>query len=113
MPCYSRIQTKLIDLVTIQKAAKDIGANIIAQSPNNIVIEKGDTRVALERSHEGENYSLMTSRSSWGFDNDNLLDELTKSYAKTTLKTWAQKNGYQFSAGKKSGEYVMTQYTGK
>lgn len=111
MPCYSRIQTKLIDLVTIQKAVKEIGAKIIAQSPNNIVIEKGDKRIALERSREGENYNLMTSRSSW--DYDEMLGELTKSYAKTTLKTWAQKNGYQFSAGKKSGEYVMTQYTGK
>ena len=111
MPCYSRIQTKLIDLVTIQKAVKEIGAKIIAQSPNNIVVEKGDKRIVLERSREGENYTLMTSSSSC--DYDGLLDELTKSYAKTTLKTWAQKNGYQFSAGKKPGEYVMTQYTGK
>lgn len=111
MPCYSRIQTKLIDLVTIQKAVKDIGAKIIAQSPNNIVIEKDGKQISLDRSREGENYTLSTSRSSW--DYDGLLDELTKSYAKTTLKTWAQKNGYQFSAGKKPGEFVMTQYTGK
>jgi hypothetical protein len=110
MPCYSIIQTKLITFTIIQQAVKEIGAKIIAQSPNNIVIEKGDKRIALERSREGENYRLMTSRSS--IDYEELLDSLTVSYAKNTLKAWAKKSGYTFSAGSKPGEYVMTQYQG-
>jgi len=108
MPCYSTIRTKLIDLVTIQKAVKEIGAKIIAQSPNNIVIEKGDKHISLERSREGENYTLMTSRSSW--DYDELLESLTMSYAKTTVKEFGKKYGYTFSAGKNQGEYELVQY---
>jgi hypothetical protein len=104
------VQTKLINLVIIQQAIKEIGAKVTALSPNNIVIEKGDKRLALERSREGENYRLMTSRSSW--DYEELLDSLTVSYAKNTLKAWAKKSGYTFSAGSKTGEYIMTQYTG-
>lgn len=111
MPCYSNIQTKLIDRLMIEKAVKEIGAKIIAQSPNNLVIEKNDKRISLDRAREGENYRLMTSRSSW--DYSTLLEELTISYAKTTMKQWAQKNGYTFSAGAKPGEYTMTQYVGK
>lgn len=111
MPCFSVIQTKLIDLPTIQKAAKDIGAKIIAQSPNNIVLEKGDLLIALDRPREGENYRLMPARSSWNYEA--LLDELTVSYAKTTMKQWAQKNGYTFSVGKNPGEYELVQYIGK
>lgn len=111
MPCYSTIKTKLIDLVMIQKAIKEIGAKILAQSPNTIVIEKDGKHISLDRAREGENYRLMTSRSSW--DYEELLATLTISYAKNTVKAWAQKNGYTFSVGKNPGEYVMTQYTGK
>ena len=111
MPCYSIIQTKLIDLPTIQKAVKEIGAKITAMSPNNIVIEKDGVHISLDRAREGGNYYLMPGRSSVGYDN--MLESLTVSYAKVTLKTWAQKSGYTFSAGKNPGEYVMTQYVGK
>lgn len=111
MPCFSVIQTKLVNLPTIQKAVSDIGAKIIAQSPNTIVIEKNGKHISLDRAREGKNYRLMTNRSSW--DYETLLDELTVSYAKTTMKQWAQKNGYTFSAGAKTGEYVMTQYVGQ
>lgn len=110
MPCYSIIQTKLINLPTIQQAVKEIGAKVTALSPNNIVIEKGENRIALERSREGENYRLMTSRSL--LDYEELLNSVTVSYAKNTVKAWAKKNGYTFSAGTKPGEYVMTQYAG-
>lgn len=110
MPCYSVIQTKLIDRLMIEKAVKEIGAKIIAQSPNNLVIEKDGKQISLDRAHEGENYRLMTNRSSSGYEE--ILNSLTVSYAKTTLKTWAQKTGYTFSAGTKPGEYIMTQYKG-
>ena len=110
MPCYSVVQTKLINLPIIQQAVKEIGAKVTALSPNNIVIEKGDKRLALERSREGETYRLMTNRSSW--DYEELLESLTVSYAKNTLKAWAKKSGYTFSAGSKPGDYVMTQYSG-
>ena len=111
MPCYSNITTKLIELKTILKAIESIGAKIIAQSPNSIMIEKNGDHILLERYREGDNYRLISGRSSW--DYDSMLEELTVSYAKITLKTWAQKSGYTFSAGKTAGEYVMTQYTGK
>ncbi len=110
MPCYSIIQTKLIDLVMIQKAVNEIGAKVTSLTPNNIVIEKGGKRIALERPRENENYSLIFRRSS--SDYNELLDSLTVSYAKNTLKAWAKKSGYTFSAGSKPGEYVMTQYSG-
>ncbi|MBK8467722.1 MAG: hypothetical protein IPL32_18060 [Chloracidobacterium sp.] len=111
MPCFSTIPTKLIDLVTIQKAVKATGAKITAQSPNTLVIEKDGQHITLERTREGENWRLMTNRSSWNYDS--MLGELTMSYAKTTMKAWADKNGYTFSAGSKPGEYTMTQYVGK
>lgn len=110
MPCYSTIETKLLDLVMIQKAIKEIGARILAQSPNNIVIEKDGEHISLMRSREGENFILMTNRSS--DDYEKLLDSLTVSYAKNTLKAWATKSGYSFSAGSKPGEYVMNKYNG-
>lgn len=108
MPCYSVVRTKLIDLIMIQKAVKEIGAKIIAQSPNNIVIEKNGKQISLDRSREGENYVLSTSSSSW--DYDELLESLTMSYAKITVKEFGKKYGYTFSAGKNQGEYELVQY---
>ena len=108
MPCYSVIQTKLITLTIIQQAVKEIGAKVTSLSPNNIFIEKGDKRLALERSREGETYRLMTSSSSW--DYEELLDSLTMSYAKNTVKAFGKKYGYTFSAGKNPGEYELVEY---
>ncbi|MBI5954386.1 MAG: hypothetical protein HY865_22240 [Chloroflexi bacterium] len=110
MPCFSTIPTKLLDVEMIKKAVAEIGAKITSLSPNNIVVEKGKERISLERSRSDDNYSVALSRSSYNCQD--LLETLTISYAKNTVKAWAKKNGYTFSAGSKPGEYVMTQYTG-
>lgn len=112
MPCFSRIETVLIDLSTIEKAAKETGVTVERISDNRLRLKKGDERVYLERSREGEKWFVEQYSGTDYFDTA-IINPLSIAYAKSTIKTWAQKNNYQFSAGKSQGDYVLTQYVGK
>ena len=112
MPCYSRIATVLIDLANIEKAAKATGVSVERLSDNRLKLRKGDERVYISREKAGEKW-YVDQFSGTDFFDTAIIEPMSVAYAKATIKDWAQKNNYQFSAGKGRDEYVLTQYTSK
>lgn len=111
MPCYSKIETVLIDLKAIEQAAKETGITV-ERIGNRIRLSKGLEHLSLERTQENDRFHVVPYSGSDNWPTE-ITDPLSSAYAKTMIKTWAQKNNYQFSAGKGQGEYVLTQYTTK
>lgn len=106
MPCYSKIKTVLINLETIRTAAAQVGVAITEIDADTYRLSKNGEQIVIWRAGSGQNFYA----NDFSDDFRVVLTPLIKAYAKTEIKTWAQKNGYQFSSGKKPGEYIMTQY---
>ena len=113
MPCYSSIQTDLIDIATIEKVAPGLGITVTRRNSNRYILGKTDARgrteVEIRREKEGEKFSTVPG-TQYGNIEDDLITPLTQAYAKDKIKTFAAKRGYTVSAGNKPGEYVLTSY---
>ncbi len=102
MPCYSKIQTKLLDVASIEAAASQLGITVKKINVNNIVLTKGYETVTLSRLTEKEQFSAQGDTS--------LLDELIPVYARKQLVKFAKSRGYTVSQGNTSSEFVLTKY---
>lgn len=109
MPCYSKIQTVLIDLKTIEAAAAKLGITISKRTANRFTLKKDGEHIDIERASEGEKFSTMTYSGSGNWP-DEIITPLTLEYARARVKDFAQKKGYTLSAGTKAGELVLTSY---
>lgn len=107
MPCYSRIQTILIEIDTIMDAARKLGIEVERVDENYLRLIKGGSSMTLER-QPGE--KQFYTRILFGSQNESILQPLTAEYAKTQVKRFAAKRGYQFSVDPKTKEYVLTSY---
>lgn len=105
MPCNSLIQTILIDINTIQKAADALGITVIKRTNNSYTLRKGDEQVTIERTREGEKFSTALYSA-----NGDLLASLVPAYAKERVKQFAKSKGYTVSAGSKPNTFVLTKY---
>ncbi len=102
MPCFSKIQTKLLDVASIEAAASQLGITVKKINANNIVLTKGYDTVTLSRLNEKEQFSAQGDTS--------LLDEMIPAYAKKQLVKFAKSKGYTVSQGNTGGEFVLTKY---
>lgn len=106
MPCYSLIETVLIDLKTIEAAALALGITVIKRTPNSYTLRKGAEQVGIERTREGAKFST-----SYASSEGNLLKSLIPAYAKERVKQFAKSKGYTVSAGSKPNTFVLTKYS--
>jgi len=109
MPCYTRVQTLLIDLKIIEQAASALGMTVTKRTANSYTLRKGNEYVTLERTKEGEKFYTSTYSGSDGFL-ENIIQPLTLAYAKERVKQFAKSKGYTVSAGSKPNAYVLTKY---
>lgn len=102
MPCYSTIQTNLVDA----DALKDLGDafGVKAYSENQVVIHKGYATLTLRRSAKTEKFSANGDTS--------ILDEVVSAYAKSKVKAFAKKYNYTVTRGNAANEFVLTSYKG-
>ena len=107
MPCFSTIQTVLIDLAALQKAADNLGMQLIKRNADTYTLSKGAVSAYLQRSGEGQKFTA--SNASYNF-NSEVLRPISQEYAKVRIKEFAKKKGYTVSAGSKPGEVILTQY---
>lgn len=103
MPCYSQIETVLIDIATIEKAAALLGITVSRRNANSYVLQKGSERIIIDRTGEGEKFYTSASQ-------NGIIKPLSQAYAKEMIKAFAKKKGYVVSAGSKPGEIILTQY---
>ena len=106
MPCYSTIQTLLIDLAAIEAAAKALGITVTRRTENSYTLKRGSEQIGIERPRAGEKFQT-SAYSAEG----KLMQDLLPAYAKERAKQFAKSKGYTLSAGSKAGEYVLTKYS--
>ena len=107
MPCYSRVETKLVDLEAVKAAAADLGMRVEVHSKNIVtVITQDKTRVELFRTCEQDPFKTYNEYPSQVA----ALASLTRGYATAKVKAYAKKNGYMVARGSQPGEYVLTSY---
>jgi len=106
MPCYSTIQTVLLDLVAIEAAAKSLGISVTRHTPNSYTLRKGNESVTITRTREGEKFTT-----SYASGETSLLKSIIPAYAKERVKQFARSKGYVVSATGKPGQYALTKYS--
>jgi hypothetical protein len=109
MPCYSNIQTVLIDLDVVKSVAESMGISVIMKRPNRYTLKTGREHIDIERTEAGQKFNTVAFSGSDNWENE-ILQPLVMGYAKAQLKAFAKKSGYTLSAGSKSGEYIFTSY---
>jgi len=112
MPCYSAIQTNLIEVKSILAAAQALGFQVTKVNENRYTIRKDRyTYVDIQREKPGAKFSTVTYSGSGDFPQD-IIQPLLPIYAKEQLKVWGKKNGYLLSPDKNAGEFVLTSLKG-
>lgn len=111
MPCFTKIQTKLILLATIQAAAEKLGITVERRNANSYTLRNGREVITIERNAEGESFSIrpMSGSNNW---QESIIKPLTVEYTKETVKAYYKSKGYTASAGQKPNQVVFTKYTG-
>ena len=110
MPCYSRIETILIDLKTIEAAAQTLGIQVIRRTNNSFTLKRGNEHIGIERLREGEKFyaSPLSGTSNY---TEQILKPLTQAYAKERVKAYYKGKGYTVAAGSKPNSLVFTKYS--
>lgn len=109
MPCFSNIQTILIDLEVIQQVAEQAGFTVSRRTANRYTISKGREHIDIERTEAGQKFNTVAYSGSNNWPTE-IIEPLVVGYAKAKLKAFAKKSGYVLSAGNKPNEYVLTSY---
>ena len=102
MPCYSTIQTKLLDAEVVKKAAEAMGyVAEVSKDALSITIRKGGQVVAQITRYN------VTSTFETSYQSAELVKNLTVKYAEIKVRRFAQKNGYIISKGKGVRQLVL------
>ncbi len=102
MPCYSKIQTALLDVSSIEAAATQLGMKVAKHTPNSLTVSRGYEAVTLFRTKSEDRFQAQGDTS--------LLTDLIPVYAKKQLVKFAKSKGYTISQGSDSTEYILTKY---
>ena len=106
MPCYSKIQTVLLDLKVIEAASATLGISVIKRTANSYTLRRGREQVTIERTREGERFTT-----SYASSEGDLLKSLVPAYAKERVKQFARSKGYTVAAGSKPGKFILSKYS--
>lgn len=112
MPCYSTIQTNMLDLQTLERAASALGMKVNRVNENQVTLANGRASLALSRNRKDDKFTYNPYLSAKGNYEAEILTPLVQGYAKETLKAWGRKNGYTLAMGKKPGEYELVSLKG-
>lgn len=110
MPCYSKIQTVLIDIKSVEDAAKSLGIEVVRRSNNLYTLKHGNQSINIRRTGEGEKFETVAYTGTGRYVED-ILQPLTLTYAKERMKQFARKTGYTVSADSKPNAYILTKYS--
>jgi hypothetical protein len=112
MPCYSAIQTNMIEIKSIMAAAQALGITITKVNENRYTLRKDHyTYIDIERSRPGAKFNTVAYSGSGDFAGE-IISPLLPVYAKEQIKVWSKKNGYLLSPDKNPNEYVLTSLKG-
>lgn len=111
MPCYSSVQTVILDTESLKKACLTLDIGLERHTDNRYTLRKAGEFITIERSQPGSKFQTVAYSGSTGFDTA-IINPLVQEYAKVQLKKFAQKKGYVVSPGKATGEYVLTSLKG-
>lgn len=110
MPCYSKVQTVLIDISSIEEAAKTIGMTVTKDTANKYTLRRGNDYISIERTREGEKFSTVAMSGSNGYM-ENIVKPLTVAYARERVKKYYRSKGYTVAAGSKPNQLTFTKYS--
>ncbi len=106
MPCYTKVQTNLIDTPTIEAAAAKLGINVRKINENTLVLSRNGSTVTLSRANNEMKFDAENGTG----DYRSLLADLTPTYAQKMLVKFAKSKGYTVVAGAQPGEYQLVKY---
>jgi hypothetical protein len=109
MPCYSNIQTVLLEMKSIEAAAALLGIKIEKRTANAYTLRKGNEYITIQRSADGQKFETKAYSGSGKWDTE-IMQPLVKAYAKEQIKVFAKKSGYTLSAGSQPDTYVLTSF---
>ncbi len=102
MPCYSKIQTALLDVSSIEAAATQLGIKVVKHTANSLTLTRGYEEVTLFRRNAEEKFQAQGDTT--------LLSDFVPVYAKKQLVKFAKSKGYTVSQGSDQTEYILTKY---
>lgn len=109
MPCFTRVKTSLIDLNTIEEAAKVLGIQVIKRTPNSYTLRKGGEQIGIERNREGEPFYVAQYSGTDNYQGE-ILKPITAGYTASVVKAFYKSKGYTVAAGKPN-ELIFTKYS--
>ncbi len=102
MPCYTKVQTLLLDISSIEAAADQLGITVVKHSATYLTLKRGSQMMELTRENDKAKFQATGATE--------MLDELLPTYAKKQLVKFAKSKGYTVSQGGDASEFVLTKY---
>lgn len=109
MPCYSNIQTVMLDIATIEKVAAELGVKVEKKTANSYVLRKDGEYIAIEREAADKPFYTRRYSGSGSWDTA-IIEPLLLAYAKDKIKKVMKAKGYAVAAGSKPNELLFTSY---
>ncbi len=106
MPCYSKVQTQLLDIASIEAAAAKLGITVRKNNENFLRLSTAEGEIELTRDR---NTDKFTGQNGYG-KYEAILQQLIPVYARVQLQKFAKAKGYTISQGNDASEYVLTKY---
>ncbi len=106
MPCYTKVQTQLLDIASIEAAASKLGISLKRYSDNFLRLSTAEGEIELSRDR---NTDKFTGQSGYG-NYEQILQQLIPAYARVQLQKFAKARGYTISQVNDATEFVLSKY---
>ncbi len=106
MPCYTKVQTQLLDIASIEAAAGKLGITVRKYNENFLRLSTSEGEIELTRDR---NTDKFTGQNGYG-KYEAILQQLVPAYAKIQLQKFARAKGYTISQGNDASEYILSKY---
>lgn len=110
MPCFTKVETKLIDLDTLKSVASALGIEVFMRNKNSYTLSKGREYINISREAEGKPFSTEAFTGSNNWDTE-ILQPLTVGYTTAKVKAYYKSKGYSVVVDSKTNELIFTKYS--
>lgn len=109
MPCWTKTETKLLDLATLQSAADALGITVEKVTNNRYVLRKGNDYITIEREYTYSPFFTKALSGSNSWDTE-IMQPLTVEYTTQKVIAVYEAEGYTFQK-EPDGKLIFTRYS--
>lgn len=109
MPCWTKTETKLLDIATVQSAADALGITVEKVTNNRFILRKGNEYITIERAYENEPFFTKALSGSSAWDTE-IMQPLTVEYTTQKVVGYYESQGYTYQQDE-AGKLIFTRYS--